>query len=237
MMQLIAPAWHKAFAQDRDEMHRLRYRVFKERLNWGVRVVAGGEADDFDAMQPSYLLQRSRDGNLQGCVRLLPTTGSTMLRDVFPELLGRRQVPAAQSIWESSRFALDLPVGATETTAGLAKATYELFAGMIEFGLSRSLIDIVTVTDVRIERILRRAGWPLRRISEPRMVGETKAVAGYLEVSLDALRRVRRAGEIDRPVLWAPVLPAEYAAVLDGKCADAPDPETLSDPGDGGVAP
>jgi N-acyl-L-homoserine lactone synthetase len=48
---------------------------------------------------------------------------------------------------------------------GLATAPYELFAGMIEFGLSRQLTDIVSVTDARMERILRRAGWPLRRMS------------------------------------------------------------------------
>jgi acyl homoserine lactone synthase len=137
-----------------------------------------------------------------------------MLRDLFPELLGDRTVPAASEVWESSRFALDLLPGAAETARGLATATYELFAGMIEFGLARSLIYIVTVTDVRIERILRRAGWSLRRIAEPRTIGGTKAVAGYLEISAEALRSVRRAGGLDRPVLWAPVLPAAHAPDL-----------------------
>ncbi len=106
MMQLIAPEWHQAFAQERGEMHRLRYRVFKERLGWGVNVVDGAEADDFDSASPSYLLQRDRDGGVQGCVRLLPTTGPTMLRDVFSELLAGRAAPASREIWESSRFAL-----------------------------------------------------------------------------------------------------------------------------------
>ncbi len=95
---------------------------------------------------------------------------------------------------------------------------------MIEFGLSRSLIDIVTVTDVRIERILRRAGWPLRRIGEPRAIGDTKAVAGYLEISPQALLSVRRAGGIKRPVLWAPVLPATYSAEFER--------QSITEPGD-----
>ncbi|WP_245261463.1 acyl-homoserine-lactone synthase [Mesorhizobium sp. L103C131B0] len=38
---------------------------------------------------------------------------------------------------------------------------------MIEFGLSRCLSQIVTVTDLRMERILRRAGWPLVRVGDP----------------------------------------------------------------------
>jgi len=40
-----------------------------------------------------------------------------------------------------------------------------------------------TVTDARIERILRRAEWPLRRSGGPKMLGSTPAVAGYLEVA------------------------------------------------------
>ena len=87
----------------------------------------------------------------------------------------------------------------------LAGATYELFAGMIEFGLSRRLTQIVTVTDARMERILRRAGWPLRRIGEPHAIGNTLAVAGDLEVSAECLVRVRNAGGLQGPVLWAPV--------------------------------
>jgi acyl homoserine lactone synthase len=98
---------------------------------------------------------------------------------------------------------------------------------MIEFGLARSLIDIVTVTDVRVERILRRAGWPLRRISEPSAIGDTKAVAGYLEISPQTLLSVRRAGGIMQPVLWAPVLP--YASAIPQSERPA-DPETPSPP-------
>jgi acyl homoserine lactone synthase len=79
---------------------------------------------------------------------------------------------------------------------------------MIEFGLSRLLTEIVTVTDARMERILRRAGWPLRRIAEPRVLGATQAVAGYLEVSVESLARVRAAGGVRTPVLWAPVAQA-----------------------------
>jgi acyl homoserine lactone synthase len=71
--------------------------------------------------------------------------------------------------------------------------------------MSRQLAEIVTVTDARMERILRRAGWSLRRIGEPRTLGSTLAVAGYLEVSIESLARVQSAGGLQGPVLWAPV--------------------------------
>ncbi len=197
MIQLVTHDSYGEFVDDLAEMHRLRYRVFKERLGWDVQVSGGMEIDEFDALHPAYLLQWGSDDRLQGCVRLLPSAGPNMLRDTFPALL-----------WESSRFALDAVPNSTKAAGGLTRATYELFAGMIEFGLSRRLTDIVTVTDVRMERILRRAGWPLVRIGEPTMLDATLAVAGYLKVSVDGLARVRSNGDLRRPVLWAPVVRA-----------------------------
>jgi len=114
--------------------------------------------------------------------------------------------PASPAIWESSRFSLDIGPTAAKAAGGLTRATYELLAGVIEFGLSRQLTDIVTVTDARMERILRRAGWPLRRIGNPRALGSTLAVAGYLDVSAERLARVRIAGGLKGPILWAPVV-------------------------------
>jgi acyl homoserine lactone synthase len=67
-------------------MHRLRGRVFKERLDWDVSVSDGLEVDQYDTFKPTYLLAlEQRD--VVGCVRLLPTTGRNMLADTFPVLL------------------------------------------------------------------------------------------------------------------------------------------------------
>ncbi|MER9883764.1 acyl-homoserine-lactone synthase [Mesorhizobium sp. M0118] len=206
MIQLIEPDCYEDFADDLHAMHRLRYRVFKERLDWEVRGNGGYEIDSFDALRPQYLLLRGFDGSVDGCVRLLPSTGPTMLRDTFPVLLEGKTAPGHPSIWESSRFALDIASSAPKGAGGIAIATYELFAGMIELGLSRQLSHIVTVTDLRMERILRRAGWPLSRIGEPQTIGVTRALAGYLEVSSPILQVVRQNGGIGGPVLWAPVL-------------------------------
>lgn len=208
MMQLITPEYYGAFVNDLAETHRLRYRVFKQRLGWDVRVSGDMEVDEFDVLRPVHLLHRSADGRIQGCVRLLPSIGPTMLRDTFPILLDGQPAPRSNHVWESSRFALDVPPDAPKAPGGLAAATYELFAGMIEFGLSIRLTAIVTVTDTRMERILRRAGWVLRSIGKPRPLGNTMALAGYLEVSTDALERIRSAGRISGPVLWAPVMRA-----------------------------
>lgn len=145
---------------------------------------------------------------MQGSVRLLPTLGPTMLRDTFPALLEGQPAPSSAFVWESSRFAIDVAGDSSRGNRGITQATYELFVGMVEFGLSRQLTDIVTVTDIRMERILRRAGWPLRRIGSASKIGNTVAVAGYLAISNEVLTNLRKAGGLSLPVLWAPVISA-----------------------------
>ena len=184
-------------------MHRLRGRVFKERLDWDVSVADGLEIDQYDALKPTYLLVIERR-EVVGCVRLLPTMGRNMLADTFPVLLDGHAAPRAARIWESSRFCVDTKTVAATAENGLREATYLLFAAMIEWGRERDLQAIATVTDLRMERILRRAGWHLERLGTPRQIGATKAVAGLLPVTEDALGTIRAAGKISGRAIDAP---------------------------------
>lgn len=102
MMQLIMPEYYGEFVNDRAEMHRLRYRAFKQRLDWTVEVSGDMEVDEFDVLRPVRLLNRSGAGQIQGCVRLLPSTGATMLRDTFPILLDGQPAPRSDWIWRAA---------------------------------------------------------------------------------------------------------------------------------------
>jgi len=184
-------------------MHCLRGRVFKERLDWDVSVSDGLEIDQYDMFEPTYLLAiEQRD--VVGCVRLLPTIGPNMLADTFPVLLDGHAAPKAARIWESSRFCVDTKSVAATAENGLRGATFLLFAAMIEWGQLHDLQAIATVTDLRMERILRRAGWRLDRLGEPRQIGATKAVAGLLPVTDDALGAIRPTGNISGLAIDAP---------------------------------
>ena len=88
------------------EVYRLRDAVFRERLAWDVASQDGCERDRYDDFCPVYLIANDDDGRVEGCWRLLPTTGPYMLRDVFPELLDGHPPPAAADVWEISRFAV-----------------------------------------------------------------------------------------------------------------------------------
>ncbi|SCB52513.1 acyl homoserine lactone synthase [Bradyrhizobium yuanmingense] len=184
-------------------MHRLRGRVFKDRLDWDVSVSNGLEIDQYDTFNPTYLLALEQ-GDVVGCVRLLPTTGRNMLADTFPVLLDGNPAPKATTIWESSRFCVDTKSAAATAENGLRKATFLLLGAMLEWGQQHNLQAIATVTDLRMERILRRAGWHLDRLGLPRQIGSTNAVAGLLPISCEALGAIRAAGQFSGRVIEAP---------------------------------
>lgn len=185
-------------------MHRLRARVFKDRLDWAVSVAGDMEIDRFDAEHATYLLVLTGAREVVGHVRLLPTTGPNMLADTFPLLLEERPAPCTPEVVESSRFCVDTSQAEDTAENGLRRATHVLFAAMLEWSMQQDQAAIATVTDVRMERILRRAGWPLERLGQPHLIGSTQALAGLLPVTRKALEAVRRSGSLEQPVLAAP---------------------------------
>jgi acyl homoserine lactone synthase len=182
MIQLITEPWYGEFSHT--PLQYTNYDIASSRSGWtGTFKLAATWKLTSSTRCIRHTSPNSDDGRVQGCVRLLPTKGPTMLRDTFPALLNGQPMPMSPQIWESSRFAIDARLDTPKGEHGIACATYELFAGMVEFGLSRHLSDIVTVTDARMERILRRAGWPLRRIGAPSKIGNTRRrwISGYLQ--------------------------------------------------------
>ena len=58
----------------RDTMFRDRADQFKTRLGWAVNVnAAGEERDEYDAMNPLYVIWQNPDGTHGGSMRFLPT--------------------------------------------------------------------------------------------------------------------------------------------------------------------
>lgn len=195
-MQLIAIQNPQSDFEHRlvDEMHRLRARVFQDRLAWDVHSVCGREFDQFDRLSPTYILALGEQGAVVGCARLLPATGVTMLQSVFPQLLREGILPRAAAMIESSRFCVDTGYGEGRGEGAIHGATLAMFAGIVEWSMVNGYSEIVTATDVRLERILRRTGWALQRLGEPVMINETRSIAGILPADAKSFQRLRPAG-------------------------------------------
>ncbi|WP_377508662.1 acyl-homoserine-lactone synthase [Octadecabacter sp. R77987] len=167
-------------------MFRDRADQFARRLGWDVQVdELGWERDDYDALNPLYVIWQRPDGTHGGSMRFLPTTGQTMVRDHFGNLTVGADI-TSPLIWECTRFCLAR--GAAPQVAGaLMLAGGELMRGF-------SLTHFVGVFDARMVRIYRMIG------SSPTVLGSSgkgrdQISVGLWEYAPDARMRVlRRAG-------------------------------------------
>lgn len=183
------------------QMFRLRAATFHKRLNWAVNVKDGLERDQFDDAHPLYLLSVDDYGQLQGSLRLLPTTGPHMLRDVFSQLLNDDEPVVSPVIWESTRFCVSAEAAAYRSGNQLNRVTGELLAGIVEVGQRAGLSSVISVYDARMRRILRLAGCPADEIGTPTRIGDVMTYAGLFAIDDAMLGRIRTAAGITGSVL------------------------------------
>ncbi|WP_172691196.1 acyl-homoserine-lactone synthase TraI [Rhizobium rhizogenes] len=177
-----------------NQMHRLRAAVFGDRLEWDVAITKAGERDQYDDLLPTYILAIAAGQKVVGCARLLPASGPTMLEQTFRQLLENGSLGAHAAMIESSRFCVDTSLPAGRGGGQLHLVTLTMFAGIIEWSMANGFDEIVTATDLRFERILNRAGWPMRRLGAPVEIGNTTAVAGILPADHTSFEQVRPTG-------------------------------------------
>ncbi|KIC11808.1 autoinducer synthase [Leisingera sp. ANG-M1] len=94
------------YADLTQSMFRDRADQFKTRLGWDVHVnTRGEERDQYDELDPLYMIWEMPDGSHGGSMRFLPTTGRVMVNEVFLDLCNGVPV-CSPLIWECTRFCL-----------------------------------------------------------------------------------------------------------------------------------
>lgn len=169
-----------------DSMFRDRADQFKERLGWEVKVDKDGyETDQYDTLNPLYVIWEMPDGTHGGSMRFLPTTGRTMINEHFTDIMGGGTV-VSPLIWECTRYCLTRGAPA-HVAAALMLGGGEIMRG---FGIKH----FVGVFDDRMVRIYRMIG------SSPEVLGSEGEGRDRISVGLwnfteDAQARVaKRAG-------------------------------------------
>jgi acyl homoserine lactone synthase len=159
MIRYLTAADLRHFPKLEATMYRDRAAQFVGRLGWDVTVNAKGEErDQYDVLDPLYVIWENRDGSHGGSLRFLPTTGRTMLEEHFSELTQGVSIKSPH-IWECTRFCLGKGAGANVAPA--------LMLGGLEVGLGHGLSHAVGVFDARMIRVYGRLGWP------PALMGTT----------------------------------------------------------------
>lgn len=179
----------------RQTMFTDRARQFRSRLNWAVSVDANGwEQDEYDALDPTYVIWQMPDGRHGGSMRFLPTEGRTMVNEHFSALAGGRRF-AHPKVWECTRFCLAEGAPATMSAA--------LMFGGAQLGVGFGLARAVGVFDARMVRIYRLLGW------QPTVLGTegqgAEAISlGLWDFSEEMRRRMARKAGVSAEVaqLW-----------------------------------
>ena len=165
-------------------MFRDRTAQFRDRMGWDVTVDdMGWETDDYDRMDPIYVIVEDARGGHAASMRFLPTTGNTMLSDVFPHLMGGAAI-RSPLVWECTRFCLSPTAG-----AGMAR---RLLLGAVELGLAMGVTHSVGVFDTPMTRVYRRLGW------SPEVLGSKDGIsAGIWELSAETHDHLCRTSGVD----------------------------------------
>lgn len=176
-----------------DEMFALRARVFGGRLGWDVNVTDGREIDQFDALDPAYVIGVNVDGRVVSCVRALQTTGPHMLSDVFHEILDGDAPLRSATLWESTRFCVATEIlDRGKSRNSVSYATCELMVGSLEYARDSGIEDIVTVIDPVMNRVLKRSDCaPYDYVGKTTPMGKVPAMAALLDCTDERINRLR----------------------------------------------
>jgi len=176
-----------------DQMFRLRKRVFSDELGWDVPVSGDMERDMYDDLKPAYLLWTDEDRTtLYGSLRLLPTTGPTLLNDVFRATYPNDIDLCHPVIWEGTRMCID----AEEIALSLPDVTPQDAMSMMllalgECALEHGIHTLVSNYEPHMKRLYNRAGAPLIEIGKADGYGQRPVCCGLFEVSRPTIDGMR----------------------------------------------
>jgi acyl-homoserine lactone synthase len=198
MVHVVTGENRSLYRPEIEAMFRMRHQVFVEDRGWQLPCVTGQvscqpgvEVDQFDLADTVYLLDLHPNGDVQGSMRLIPTTEGTVLTDIFPHLC-IQQVPHSARIWESSR-------GHIGRNCRDKMAWHRITLAMLEFSLLWDVEQIVFVIDTFLLPKWLSIGVSINPLGPPTDVNGESYVACALNVSPEALRIMREATGINTP--------------------------------------
>lgn len=160
-----------------DQMFQSRAAVFHERLGWDVTVKNGREMDKYDEeADPVYLLAIDDRQRVLGSLRLLATTGPTMLQSEFAHFFDDAVNVAAPTIWECTRFCVPPVLGRAGQDVSAISA--ELLIGLCELCLASGIEFVVGVYEAPMTRIYARLGW------SPELLARARPEIGDINVGI-----------------------------------------------------
>lgn len=214
MIRVVNGAERSRYPAEMDQMFRARAEIFGNRMGWDITLRDGWEIDAYDDVNPLYLLSiDSMTGSVRGSLRLLPTAGPHMMRDVFRQYFEAPVLIESPLVWECTRFCIHPGHEGSMLPGGVHLATSELLLGICEVALSAGVDQITGVFDRRMVRIYRRVGWNPVVIGRSETAGAEPIMVGLWDATDRALATMRARSGIGESVLETAVSDPLFAHV------------------------
>ncbi len=157
-------------------MFRDRASQFHDRLRWQVQLDDQGlEFDQYDDLNPLYVIMHDEKDRHIGSGRLMPTTGRTMLNEHFSDLTGGVTIESPL-IWETTRFCVS-PALRGDRAESLRTSAALLWAGC-DIAIRSGVEFYAGVFMKPMLRVYKAAGW------NPEVLGERYTREGDICVGL-----------------------------------------------------
>lgn len=179
-------------------MFKDRAAQFKYRLGWDAVKLddLGLEFDDYDALNPIYVMVEDENGEHCGSGRMMPTTGRTMIAEHFSDLTGG--VPLSSPlIWEITRLCVSPRLDKGDPMSRRVPAAL-LYAGC-DLAL-RSGVEFCTAVFFKpMLRVFKQAGF-VPEVIGSRPSAEGEILAGLWEMTREATDQLAERAGVDPTV-------------------------------------
>jgi len=165
-----------------DGMFKDRANQFVRRHKWaGLSVDENGwETDEYDRLNPLYIISESSAGTHQGSLRLLPMSGPNMLHDYFDDLVPKDRF-SESNVWECTRF--------VKSRFAPRETLLELLSGLQQLFAAENIDCVLGLFNYPMLKIYKALEWEPEVIAERRdptaqlLVGRWKKLKKELETS------------------------------------------------------
>lgn len=209
MYLLVQAHEYRMYADLLEQSFRLRKKIFADRLGWKVSVHGMYERDAYDDLHPAYLLWcDERLTQLYGTVRLMPTTGPTLLYDVFRDTFPDACDLVAPGIWEGTRMCVDVEAVVRDfPDMRPDRAFCLLLLALCEVALENGIHTMISNYEPHLRRVYQKAGAEFDELGRSDEHGRFPVCCGAFEVSPRVLAGMRRKIKIDKPLYRRPEFP------------------------------
>jgi acyl-homoserine lactone synthase len=210
MIYVIDKNNRDAFAEQLEEMYRIRHDIYVGRRGWKALAKPDGrDIDQFDTEDTVYLLGLDDKGRVLSGLRLNPTTGPHLIRDVFPHAVTFADIPVSETIYEFTRYFV-VPERVDRMKRRFAAG--ELLVAMFEYGISMGLSHFSLLCDAFFISTALEMRWKVKPLGLPTPYDEGTCIAILFDVSYAAADSTRDVRGVKGPVLTHSPIPPPYVA-------------------------